>query len=342
MPAATARAPSKEKLTGAQKSAVLCIALGPKGAARLLQHLSQEEVEVVGREIAALQAVEPGLVNSVLREFESAASVAEPSARGGLPYAQAVLEEALGARAKPVLYKIREHSAGGFTQLRKAPSEVLAGLIRGEHPQVIALILAHLDARHASGIVEEMEPTLAAEVLYRMGRMEKTSPDMLSLIEEALSSKADVTFSQEMTLSGGPGAVAKVLNRIAGPLDKQLLQTITQQDADLGAQITARMFVFEDLLLLDGKAMQRVLREVDAKQLALASKAASAELMQHIKTNMSERAAAALNDEIELLGPVRVRDVEAAQTKILESVRSLEEAGEILLRRPGGNDDIIA
>jgi flagellar motor switch protein FliG len=165
---------------------------------------------------------------------------------------------------------------------------------------------------------------------------------MLALVEAGLSSKADVSLSQEMTLSGGPAAVAKVLNLTGGQLEKQLLDGLQQRSSEITTQIQSLMFVFEDLLLLDGKGMQRLLREVETKELALALKAASDELKQHIKSNMSERAAAALDEEIELLGPVRVRDVEAAHTRIIEAVRALEESGELLLRNREGNDDIIA
>ena len=164
---------------------------------------------------------------------------------------------------------------------------------------------------------------------------------MLALVETGLGSKTDLSLSQEMTLSGGPAAVAQLLNRTAGTLEKQLLETISQKNADIATQIKNLMFVFEDLQLLDGKGIQRLLREVDGKELALALKAASPELKQHIRSNMSERAAAALEEEIEMLGPVRVREVEAAHTRIIELMRSLEESGEILVRGRGGNDDII-
>jgi len=187
-----------------------------------------------------------------------------------------------------------------------------------------------------------MDPELAADVLYRVARMEKISPEMLSLVEAGLSSKADVSLSQEMTLSGGPAAVAKLLNLSGSALEKQLLEGLQQKNPEMANRIQSLMFTFEDLLLLDGKGMQRLLREVDTKELALALKAVSDELKRHIKSNMSERAAAALEEEIELLGPVRVRDVEGAHARIIEAVRALEESGDVLLRSREGNDDIIS
>jgi flagellar motor switch protein FliG len=332
-----------ETLSGPQKCAVLCMALGGKEAARILQQLGPDEVEQVTREIVTMPSVGADVVTSVLQEFQNVSQSTQSTARGGVHVAQQLLEQALGSgRARQVLERIQEHVVdGGLRRLKRAAPEVLASILRGEHPQTIALILAHLDVRQAASVVGVMDPDLASDVLYRVARMEKISPEMLALVEAGLSSKTDVSLSQEMTLSGGPAAVAKVLNLTGGVLEKQLLENLQQRNSEISAQIQALMFVFEDLLMLDGKGMQRLLREVDTKVLALALKAASDELKQHIKKNMSERAAAALDEEVELIGPVRVRDVEAAHMKIIESVRSLEESGELLLRSREGNDDII-
>jgi flagellar motor switch protein FliG len=187
-----------------------------------------------------------------------------------------------------------------------------------------------------------MDIELAGDVLYRVARMDKISPEMLALVEAGLSSKTDLTLTEEMTLSGGPTAVAKLLNLAPGSLEKQLLEAIGQRSSDIAGEIESLMFVFEDLLLIDGRGIQRVLRDVDTRELALALKAASDELKKHIQSNMSERASAALEEEIEVMGPVRVRDVEAAHTRIIEVVRALEQTGEIMIRKNGSNDDIIA
>ena len=341
---ALARGKGVEDLTGAQKSAVLCIALGPASAAKLMQQLQPDEVEQVTREIANLRTVPPEIVSAVLEEFRDAAQQAGTVARGGPGYAQQVLEQALGPqRASEIVQRLQDRRTdSGLKRLKRAAPEVLAGIVRGEHPQTIALILAHLDLNQAARVVAEMDPDLAGEVLYRVSRMEKVSPEMLALVETGLSSKADLTLNQDMTLSGGPAAVAKVLNITGGQLEKDLLEGIGNRSKEMAEQIKALMFVFEDLLLVDGKGMQRVLREVDSKELALAMKAASEEIKQHIKSNMSERAGQALDEEIELLGPVRVRDVEAAHTRIIEIVRGLADAGDIMIRSAGGNDDIIS
>jgi flagellar motor switch protein FliG len=338
------RSKAHESLSGAQKGAVLCMALGSENAARVLKVLAPSEVELVTREIAGMPSVGSELVTAVLEEYQNVSKAVESVARGGVEYAQQILETALGAsRARAVLERIQEQIVdSGLKRLRKAAPEVLAGILRGEHPQTIALILAHLDLRQASKVVEAMDLDLAGDVLYRVARMEKISPEMLALVEAGLSSKTDLTLTEEMTLSGGPAAVAKLLNFAPGSLEKQLLEAIGQRSSDIVGEIESLMFVFEDLLLIDGRGIQRVLRDVDTKELALALKAASDDLKKHIQTNMSERASSALEEEIEVMGPVRVRDVETAHTHIIEIVRALEQSGEIMIRKNGSNDEIIA
>jgi len=332
-----------EALSGPQKGAVLCMALGAERSARVMQLLSAREVELISREIAALPMVGADRVSTVLGEFQQVSRAVESVARGGVDYAQEILETALGpSKAKAILEKIQEQLVDtGLRRLRNAAPEVLTGILRGEHPQTIALILAHLDARQSSSVVANMEPELAAEVLYRIARMDKISPEMLLVVESGLSSKTDLSLSEEMTLSGGPQAVAKLLNLTGGTLEKQLLEGIEGRNREIAEQIKSLMFVFEDLLLIDARGIQRVLRDVDAKDLALALKAASNELKQHIRSNMSERAGQALEEEIEMLGPVRVKDVEAAHARIIETVRLLSDAGEIMIAGRGGSDDII-
>lgn len=332
------------RLSGPQKGAVLCMALGSERSARIMQMLNSREVESISKEIASMSVVGADRVSDVLGEFQQVSRAVESVARGGVDYAQEILEQALGAsKAKVILDRIQEQLVDtGLKRLRNAQPDILTGILRGEHPQTIALILAHLDVRLASGVVQGMDPEIAAEVLYRVARMDKISPEMLLLVESGLSSKTDLSLSEEMTMSGGPEAVAKLLNLTGGSLEKQLMEEITNRSADIGAQIKALMFVFEDVLLVDGRGIQRVLRDVDTKELALSLKAASDELKQHIKSNMSERAAQALEEEIEMLGPVRVKDVEAAHSRIIEVVRGLSDSGEIMIRGRGGSDDIIS
>jgi flagellar motor switch protein FliG len=330
-------------LNGPQKGAVLCMALGAERSAKIMTLLAPREVELISKEIASLPMVAAEKVSAVVNEFQQVSRAVESVSRGGVDYAQEILETALGpTKAKAILEKIQEQLVDtGLKRLRNAAPEVLSGILRGEHPQTIALILAHLDPRQSSSVVANMDHDLAAEVLYRIARMDKISPEMLLLVESGLSNKTDLSLSEEMTLSGGPQAVAKLLNLTGGTLEKQLLEEIGNRNPDIAGQIKALMFVFEDLILIDARGIQRILRDIDTKDLALALKAASDELKQHIRTNMSERAGQALTEEIEMLGPVRVKDVEASHARIIETVRVLSDAGEIMIAGRGGNDDII-
>jgi flagellar motor switch protein FliG len=317
--------------------------LGRDKAAEIMRLLSATEVEELGREIAMTRSVDPETVQAVLHEFRGVFQAAEAAARGGVAIAQEILERALGQqRARGILERIQEQIADtGLRRLKKAAPEVLSTALRGEHPQTIALILAHLDARQSAGVISSMDPELAGDVLYRVARMDKISPEMLALVEAGLANKTDLSLSQEMTTSGGSQAVAKMLNLTGGTLEKTLLEVIDRRSSDIATQVKNLMFVFEDLKLLDGKALQRLLREIDGKELALALKAASEELKQHIFSNMSERAAAALKEELEFMGPVKVRDVEAAHTRIIEVMRNLEDQGEILISGRGDDDVIV-
>ena len=332
-----------DAMSGVTKSAVLCMALGAERSVRILQMLTARECEVISREIASLPTVGADRVSTVLEEFQQLSRAVESIARGGLEYATEILEAALGSnKAKAILERIQEQMVDtGLKRLRTAAPDVLTGILRGEHPQTIALILAHLDVRQSASVIAGMDPALAAEVLYRIARMEKISPDILLVVESGLTSKTDLSVAQEMTLSGGPQSVAKMLNLTGGSLEKELLEGIETRNVDVANEIKALMFVFEDLLLVDARGIQRVLRDVDAKDLALALKAASDEIKKHIRSNMSERAGQALEEEIEMLGPVRVKDVEAAHVRIIEIVRTLTDSGEIAITGRGGGDDII-
>jgi flagellar motor switch protein FliG len=342
--ALTAKDQGTVPLTGMRKAAILCMTLGKDSAADIMKQLSPVEVEELSREIALTRAVQPETVQSVLTEFRGVFQAAEAAARGGIQVAQEILDRALGSqRAKVVLERIQEQIADtGLRRLKKAAPELLVSVLRGEHPQTIALILAHLDSRQSASVIAGMEAELAGDVLYRVARMDKISPEILALVESGLANKTDLSLSQEMTTSGGPSTVAKVLNLTGGTLEKALLEAIDRKSPEIATQVKNLMFVFEDLKLLDGRAVQRLLREIDGKELALALKAASDELKQHIFTNMSERAGAALKEELEYLGPVKVRDVEAAHTRIIEVLRNLEDQGEVMISGRGGDDDVIA
>jgi flagellar motor switch protein FliG len=330
-------------MTGAQKAAVLMITMGKDQGATIMSQLSQADVESISREIANLKSVKSDVVDAVLAEYQTVAKAVQSFASGGVEFATEILEAAVGTdRARLILARIKDALVpSALGRLKKAPPDMLLSVLRGEHPQTLALILAHLDAEQAANVVSLMEPSLAGEVLYRMASMDKVSPDMLALVEDGLRSKTDLTLTQELSASGGPQSVANMLNFTPPSTEQALLLGISERDQTLAGQIKDLMFVFEDLTLLDGRSMQRLLRDVDGKELAVALKVASDGIKQHIFKNMSERAASALKEELEFLGAVKVKDVEAAHMSIVQRVRSLQEANEVTISGRGGGDVVL-
>lgn len=331
-------------LTGPQKVAVLCMALGAEEAVKLTQSLAPEEAEEISFHIAQMEQVSASTVEAVFNEWADMAVAVDSLAVGGLGYATEVLHKAFGApKATQTLTRIQSQLAdsAGLNRLRSADPGQLASTLRGEHPQTIALVLAHLESQQTATVIRELEPQLGGEVMYRMGRMEKVAPDMMLLVEKALSNEADLSFTRGLKAAGGPDAVASVLNHVSGTLEKDLLDRINERDAALCEQIKNLMFVFDDLVKLDDKSLQRLLREVEARVLSLALKNAKEELRTRIMGGMSQRAVTALKDEMAMMGAVRVRDVEAAQAQIVAQVRALEAAGEIQLSSGGTEDAFI-
>ena len=331
-----------DSLSGRQKVAVLCLALGSDAAAQITQRLASDEVDAISFEIARMESISPTVVDQVLDEWLTRITVADSLASGGMEAAREILEKAFGSRkAQQVLERIQGqlHNTVGLQRLRNADPQQLGNMLRGEHPQTIALILAHLDPQHTAAILKELDSELGSEVVYRMAKMEKVQPEMLLLVERSLSADTDLTMSQGMNSAGGPSTVASVLNYVTSSLEKVLLDNVSAKDQALCDQIKNLMFVFEDIGGLDSRALQRLLRDVDSKELAMALKAASGDLRSKITAAMSQRAVQALNDEMEMMGPVRMRDVETAQTNIVAMVRKLEESGEIVLS--GGDDDLV-
>jgi flagellar motor switch protein FliG len=331
-----------EALTGRQKVAIVCMALGPDNAAKLTQRMSADEVDAISFEIARMENVSAPLVESVLEEWFTRMFAAHSLASGGLQVASEILEKAFGPRkAQVILERISSQltSASGLHRLRNADPQQLGNTLRGEHPQTIALILTHLEPQHTANVLKEIDTEIGSEVVYRMARMEKVAPELLNIIERSLGSETELNVVQGMSASGGPAAVAAVMNFTPASLEKALLDGVNVRDAALCEQIKNLMFVFEDVGTLDNKALQRLLRDVDSKELALALKVASDDLKAKIMGAMSQRAVQALQDEMELMGPSRLKDVEAAQTNIVGIVRRLEEAGEIVIG--GGDDDLV-
>ena len=330
-------------LTGRQKAAILCMTLGSEGAARITQKLTPEEAETISLEIAQLDHVSADVTESVLTEWLGLMLAVDSAAAGGMDYAREVLEKAFGAvRGGQIFRRIQSQLAdsAGLSRLRKVDPQHLGNICRNEHPQTIALLLTHLEPQHTAAVLKELDPALGSDVVFRMATMNKVSSDMLQLIEGSRGSEAELGFQQGLATAGGPETVAAVLNLTSTTLEKALLEGVAERDPELSDRIKNLMFVFEDIGSLDDRSLQRLLREVEVKQLALALKAASEELRTRIASCMSQRAMEALTEEMEFMGPVRLRDVELAQTAVVTQVRVLEESGEIIVGT--GSDELVA
>ena len=329
-------------MSGAQKAAVLFMALGAEQAARLTQRLSPDDVSLITTEIARMERVEGDVSERVLREWAESNAAGVTSSQGGVDYARELLEKAFGRQQAMSMVKRVAGPPGeqpGFVRLRNADPEQLASMFRGEHPQTLALILANLPPSQTAAVLKQFDPELSADIAFRIGRMERVAPETIALIEESLGKDLELDLSPGMSKTGGPAAVAAVLNLLQGTLEKQIMEKVADRDQQLSEQIRNLMFVFEDLLGIDDRGLQRLLRDVDVKSLALALKSASAELKGRIMAQMSQRAVGVLKEEMEMLGPVKMKDVEGAQTQIVAQVRALEDAGEIVLG--GGGDDVV-
>jgi flagellar motor switch protein FliG len=342
----TAIAPraSKAPLTGAQKAAILCMSLGAEGAARILMRLGPSEVDAVSKAIVSIRAVPPEQIEAVLGEFQLVSREVESMAEGGEEFVREVLEKAIGTqRTRGVMERIRpQQEKPEQTGLRGATPDVLQAALKGESPQTLALVLAHLEPKVAAQMIAGMDPELSTDVLYRVARMDRVSPAVLNLVEKTIVNQSQTVAPQEMTATGGPSVVAQVLNQMPAGADTVILDAMGVRGPELAEQIRAFMFVFEDLRKIDDRSTQRLLRDIESRELAIGLKAASDELKAHIMKNMSERAAAALREELEMLGPVKVKDVEAAHASIIAIARGLQDAGEIVVERGGSDDDVIA
>lgn len=330
-------------ITGAQKTAVLCMTLGRETAALITQRLAPEEIEAISLEIARIERVPPEITEQVLREWLETVRAAELLAGGGEEFAMELLEHAFGSQKAGYIFKriqAQLSDDANLQNLRKVDPEQLASILRNEHPQTIALVLTHLDPSQTAQVLKEFGGELGSAVVYRMAVMEKVAPEMLQFIERSVGGEIEMNFSQGMSASGGPHTVAAVLNLIPPSLEKELLESLAGRDPGICEEVKNLMFVFEDIVVLDERAMQRLLREIDTKDLALALKSASEELRTKIKAGMSMRAVEALAEQMEFLGPQRVRDVELAQMTIVAKVRQLEDAGEIVINS-GADDEII-
>lgn len=336
-------AKQKNELDGLQKSAILLIALGPEKSAKIFKHLKEDEIEQLTLEIANTSSVSPQTKEDVLSEFYEVCLAQQYIAEGGITYAKELLETALGAdKAKDVISKLTASlQVRPFEFIRKTDPGQLLNFIQDEHPQTIALILSYLPSSQASQVISALPPDKQADVAKRIATMDRTSPDVIKEVENVLERKLASLVNQDYTIIGGVDAIVAILNAVDRGTERHILETLEIEDAELADEIRRKMFVFEDILTLDDRAIQRVLRDVDNNDLAVALKNANEEVQNVIFNNLSKRLAAMIKEDMEFMGPVRLKDVEEAQQKIVNIVRKLEDTGEIVIARGGGDEIIV-
>jgi flagellar motor switch protein FliG len=325
---------------GVRKAAVLLVQIGQENAAKVLAYMSESEVEAISAEIARLESLSAGETEAVLTEFRELSTAQLNIMRGGPDFARALLEESLGAeRADSIMNRLAASAMKlPFQFLHRADPRQLVSFIHGEHPQVIAVVLAHLASDKATLVLSGLEAGLQADVAHRIAVMDRTSPELLSQLEERLERKmSSVLQPTEMASVGGLDPLIQIINRSDRATERLIVEGLQERDPELAEEVKSRMFMFEDITLLEDRDVQQVLRQVDNADLAVALKGVTDEVRIKVTSTMSERAATTLLEDVDLLGPVLLRQVEEAQQKVILIIRRLEDAGEIVLRR--GSDD---
>lgn len=333
----------KQRLTGKQKAAILLISLGPDVSAQVYKYLSEEEIEKLSLEISSVKKVDSEMKEEVIEQFHQIAVAQDYITQGGIGYAKTVLEKAFGKQeAASIINRLTSSlQVRPFDFARKADPQQVLNFIQNEHPQTIALVLSYLDPEQSGQILSELPQEVQADVARRIAIMDSTSPEIISQVERVLEKNLSASLTEDYTQTGGIQAVVEVLNGVDRSTERTILDTLEAQDPELADEIKKRMFVFEDIVILDNRAIQRVIREVENDDLRLALKVASEEVKDVIFTNMSQRMAETFKEEMEYMGPVRLRDVEEAQTRIVSMIRRLEDIGEIVIARGGGDDIIV-
>ncbi|NLZ38507.1 MAG: flagellar motor switch protein FliG [Firmicutes bacterium] len=333
---------ARGRINGIKKAAILLMALGPTLSSKVLRHFNESDIERISLEIANTTKVEVSVMEEVLEEFLLVTQAQKYVLDGGLDYARKLLEETLGTqKAHEIIKKLKDASQiKPFMFARKADPKQLSNIIAQEHPQTIALILSYLDPLQAAQILSDLPDDQQAEIAQRIATMERTSPEVLREVELVLEERLSSVAQQDYAAAGGIASLVDILNNVDRGTEKLILEELEQEYPKLVDEIRKRLFIFEDIIGLDNASIQRIIREVDHKDLALALKGSSEEVRERIFRNVSKRAAEMLQEDIEFMGPVRLREVEEAQQRIVSVVRRLDEAGEIIISR-GGEDAII-
>ncbi len=329
--------------SGVQKAAIFLITLGPEKASVIFQHLKEEEIEELTLEIANTRSVSPQDKEEVLDEFYQVCLAQQYIAEGGIGYAKELLEKALGdERAQGVISKLTASlQVRPFEFIRKTDPSQLLNFIQDEHPQTIAMILSYLPAAQAAMVLGALPPEKQADVARRIAQMDRTSPDVIKEVERVLERKLASLVNQDYTIVGGIDAIVSILNSVDRSTEKHIMESLEIEEPELADDIRKKMFVFEDILLLDDRSIQRVLRDVENADLELALKGSTEEVQNVVFRNLSKRLAAMLKEDMDFMGPVRMKDVEEAQQKIVAVIRRLEDSAEIVISRGGGDDIVV-
>jgi flagellar motor switch protein FliG len=338
-----ARVAAQQGLTGRQKAAILLISLGPDVSAQIFKHLREEEIEQLTLEIANVRKIDSSEKEMILSEFHQICVAQEFISQGGITYAKDILEKALGSsKAMDIINRLTATlQVRPFDFARKADPAQILNFIQNENSQTIALVLSYLQSEQASIILSSLPQDKQADVAKRIALMDSTSPEVISQVERVLEQKLSATVTQDYTNAGGISAIVQILNGVDRGTERTILDSLEIQDPELAEEIKKRMFVFEDIVNIDNRSIQRIIRDIENADLQLALKVASEEVREVIFKNMSKRMAETFREEMEFMGPVRLRDVEEAQTRIVATIRRLEEAGEIIIARGGGDDIIV-
>ncbi len=333
----------RKELTGRQKAAVFLITIGSEISSEIFKHLREDEIESLTFEIARLENIEPEDRDKVLMEFQELMMAHDFITTGGIDYARELLEKSLGSqKAVDIINRLTSSlQVRPFDFIRRTDPTHLLNFIQQEHPQTIALILAYLEPQKASTILSNLPHEVQSDVAKRIAKMDRTSPEVLREVERVLEKKLSTLSSEDYTSAGGVESIVEILNLVDRSTEKKIIESLEDEDPELAEDIKKRMFVFEDIVMLDDRAIQKVLREVDTTELAKALKSVDTEVQDKIYRNMSKRAATLLKEDMEYMGPIRMKDVEEAQQKIVSIIRKLEEQGEIVVARAGEDELVV-
>ena len=332
-----------KEFTGRQKAAIFLVSIGSEISAEIFKYLREDEIETLTFEIARLETIEPDQKDAILMEFQELMMANQFITTGGIDYARELLEKSLGSqKAIDIINRLTSSlQVRPFDFIRRTDPAHLLNFIQQEHPQTIALILAYLEPNKASIILQNLPHEVQSDVARRIATMDRTSPEVLREVERVLEKKLSTLSSEDYTAAGGVESIVEILNLVDRSSEKQIIEALEDEDPELAEEIKKRMFVFEDIVMLDDRAIQKVMREVDSQELAKALKSVDTEVQDKIFRNMSKRAAGMLKEDMEYMGPIRLKDVEEAQQKIVSIIRHLEDTGEIVVARSGEDELVV-